>query len=128
MQEKQTSSRAWLLWAIKEQCAGGEELITASNAIGRSSRYKWLLDQLDERLEVEIIQGYHKRRRAEANEQTWENKQFRLGRLEERIADRQKAGIHGDDSYSRRLDQEAAKMRVSIEKHELQQQGEGHDG
>ncbi len=124
-EQTNTTSRAWLLQAIKDNCAGGQELIASSNAIGRSKRYKWLLNRLDERLEVEIIQGYHQRRRAEANERTWENKQSRLERLEERIADRQKAGIHGDDSYSRRLDQEAAKMRVSIENHELQQQGRG---
>lgn len=108
-QQEQTSdtSRAWLLWAIKEQCAGGQELITESNAIGRSRRYKWLLDQLEERVEVEIIRGYHKRRRAEANERTWEQKRRNLARIEENLAirreNRQRVGLQDDDSYSLRM-------------------------
>lgn len=129
--EEQTSgtSRAWLLWAIKEQCAGGQELIAESNAIGRSKRYKWLLGRLEERLEVEIIQGYHKRRRAEANEASWELRRRNLATIEENLASRresrQKVGL-GDDSYSLNTQKVADKLRKAIEKHELQEGAKEH--
>lgn len=128
-EEEQSSSRAWLLWAIREQCADGKELLAQSNGMGRSKRYKWLLDRLDERLEAEIIRGYHQRRRAEANEHGWQLKRRNLSRVEENLASRransQKLELP-DDSYSLFLAKRAEKLRRAIEKHDRQQQGESN--
>lgn len=118
--------RSWLLQAVRDTCTGGEELLEQSKQYKSQQRYTWLLGQLTQRGETEILVAYETRRRAEVNARSWQKKQFQLERLEERIEDRQKVGIHGDDSYSLRMDKLATKWRKAIEKHELQEGAKEH--
>ena len=126
LNQEHSGYHSWLLETIRANCAGGEELVAASKKFKSREQYAWLLDQLLDRGETEIIESYRKRRRDEVNERTLRLKRLQLAGLDERIASRLKAGLR-EDSYSLDLQKTADKLRKAIEKHDALQQGEAKD-
>lgn len=116
----------WLHEQIRERMEDGDILIDASKAYG-SNKYPWLLDRLKERGATDLVEEFRQRRNVEQKERSWELKRLRLVNMDQRIANRLKAGLRGDDSYSLHLQKKAEKLRKSIEKHDAQQQGEIKD-
>ena len=118
-QEHSIGYHSWLLQAIRDNCVDGSDLLEQSKQYKSHKRFEWLLDQLKQRGETEILVGYQTRRRAEYNERSWRLKRQRLASLEKQLASRKQ--IEGD-SYSLFVKRAADKLRKSIERHDRQQQ------